>query len=295
MINFRKVVLYVVIITLSSSLLNGCAAPSGLVIWASRPMIDGAIKSLMSETDLEFARSGFESNLKLIDGFLELKPNDYQLLTLATQGYVGYALIYLEDQSPERGSLIYDRSLKYGFRALSVAGYNLQPTGQNFKEFRNEVTSLNNKHINTVYWTAMAWAAKLNLNRSSIAAVTQYPRVLLLMEWILEQDPNYFYSGPLWFLGSYWINMPEMLMGGANRAKPYFDRALKADGNIFLLGKVWMAEYYSTQIMDRKQFLSILSEVVGSSQNEPAELRLINRYAQAKAAMLISSVDQLFD
>ena len=295
MIKSRTSVLNVVMITVFSSLFISCAAPSGMVIWASRPMIDGAMQALMSETDLELARSGFESNLKLIDGFLELKPNDYELLTLATQGYAGYALIYLEDQSPARGSLIYDRSLNYGLHALSVAGYDLHATEQSFKDFRTEVSSLKRKDINTVYWTAIAWAAKLNLNRSSIAAVTQYPRVILLMEWILDQDPNFFYSGPLWFLGSYWVSMPEMLMGGAERAKPYFDRAMKADGEEFLLGKVWMAEYYSVQVMDRKQFLSILNEVVTGSQNEPAELRLINSYAQSKAAMLLNKVDLIFD
>ena len=91
MIKSRTSVLNVVMITVFSSLFISCAAPSGMVIWASRPMIDGAMQALMSETDLELARSGFESNLKLIDGFLELKPNDYELLTLATQGYAGYA------------------------------------------------------------------------------------------------------------------------------------------------------------------------------------------------------------
>jgi hypothetical protein len=56
-----------------------------------------------------------------------------------------------------------------------------------------------------------------------------------------------------------------------------------------------MAEYYSVQVMDRKQFLSILNEVVTGSQNEPAELRLINSYAQSKAAMLLNKVDLIFD
>ncbi len=284
-----------IMLTSISIFITSCAAPSSLVVWAARPMIKGAMQALMSESDLELAKSGFESNLKLIDGFLEVEPEDYQLLTLAAKGYAGYALIYLEDQDPVRASKFYQRSISYGFRALTVTGYDLHQKGQSFKEFSAEVSVLKSRDINAVYWTALAWAGKLNLNRNKVYAIAEFPRVLTMMEWIHDIDADYFYSGPLWFFGRYYASIPEMIGGDITKSKIYFDIAIEEDGDNFLLGKVWVAKYYSVKTMDRKLFLSTLSDVVSKAQLKPTELRLINSYARNKATDLLSQVDLIFD
>ncbi len=274
--------------------LSGCAFRSHVAVWASKPLIYNAIDAIMSETDISIAKTAMESNLKLLEGVIRMNPDDSDLLVQAARGYTGYAMMFLEDEEPQRATVIYDRAFQYGLRALSLHYEILNDETISFKDFSNAVDRLKKKDIDAAYWTATAWASKINLSKSSAQSIVELPRALLLMEWVAEQDENYFYSAPLWFLGVYYSSTPPLFGGNSETGNKYFQQALDRDGEFFLYGKLMYAKSYAVQTFDRELYEETLKEIISSQTREPAELRLLNAVAKQKAEVLLQQVDEVF-
>jgi len=265
-----------------------------MILWATRPVMEGAIAALMAEPDIELARTGLESELKLLEGLLTLKPDDRELLVLAAQGFTGYALMFLEDDEPNRAREFYERARGYGLRALARRDDRFVNDDLKFAEFNTLIGGLKSSDLPAAYWTAVAWGGRIDLERSSPKALAEFPRVTALMQWVIDRDPNFYYSGPLWFFGSYYSSLPPLMGGDSERARDYFERAIEVDGDRFLYGKVLHAEKYAVQTLDRELFESTLMEVIDMAGDSPAELRLMNNIAARKAEALRARADELF-
>jgi len=256
--------------------------------------MDGALTVLMSETDPELARMAMVSNLKLLEGMLELQPTDREMLITAVQGFAGYALMFLEDEHSDRAKVIYKRAVQYGLRALALRDERFSDNNINYREFKSLINKLKRKDIPAAYWTASAWFGYINLERSSPEALAGIPRAKDLMQWVMERESHFYYSAPLWFFGTYYSSMPPMLGGNSEKAKDFFEQALKEDGNRFLLGKVYYAQYYAVQTLNRSLFKEVLEEVINGSTDEPKELILLNIIAQRKALKLLERIGDFF-
>jgi len=265
-----------------------------MMVWAGRPMMRGAIEALLAESDSELARTGLESELKLLEGLLNLKPDDRQMLVLAAQGFAGYALMFLEDEEPARALVFYERARCYGLKALAGRDKGFVRDDLSFGEFYRLIGRLKPSDLPAAYWTALAWAGRINLERSSPKALAQFPRANALMEWVMGRDPHFYYSGPLWFFGTYYSSLPPMMGGDLERARDYFERAMKTDGDRFLFGKLLYARNYAVQAYDRELFEALLTEVIAGIADCPDDLRLMNSIAARKAAILMKRADEIF-
>ena len=274
--------------------LTGCSFRSNLTMWAMRPVLDGAITSLLAETDIELARAGLESNLKLLEGIIRTKPDDRELLTLAARGFTGYAMMFLEDSEPDRARLFYERARTYGMRVLEMSARELSEADITLAIFQGKINDLKRKDLPAAYWTATAWAQRINLELTSTESIAEFPRATALMQWVLDNDPTFYYSGPLWFFGTYYSSLPPLLGGDPERSKDFFSQAVEADGSHFLWGKLLYARYYAVQTLDRELFVELLEEVKNGAKDEPEDLRLINRIAALKAEKMLQKVDQFF-
>jgi len=252
------------------------------------------MEALLAETDVELARTGLEAQLKLLEGFLSIDPNDRQLLLMAAQGFTGYAMMFLEDQDPARAALFYERARRYGCRLLARRNRLFLDTAANFDQFQACIGDLKYSDLPAAYWTAVAWAGRINLNRGSVKSIAESGRAAELMKWVLDRDPHYYYSGPLWFMGVYYATLPPLLGGGPEKAKPYFERALKADGDRFLWGKLLYAQNYALSILNRDLFDRLLTEVVEGAANGPKDLGLLNTVAARRAVLLRDQAEELF-
>ena len=94
-----------------------------MIIWAARPVLDGAIQSLLSETDIELAKTGLESELKLLEGIIRTRPDDRQLLELASQGFTGYTMMFVEDIDRPLAAKLRRHGIHQGIHISSVAHY----------------------------------------------------------------------------------------------------------------------------------------------------------------------------
>ncbi|MCF7810206.1 TRAP transporter TatT component family protein [bacterium] len=276
------------------NLFTGCSFRERMVIWAAKPVVEGAIQSLLSETDIELAKTGLESELKLLEGMIVTRPNDRELLELAAQGFTGYTMMFVEDTDQNRARALYERGQKFGMRALSLSISEFMDERLKLDEFNLLIEELEDNDIPAAYWTAAAWASRINLEKSSPKAMMESPRAVNLMQWVLNTDPHFYYSAPLWYFGTYYASLPPMLGGSSAKSNEYFQRALKADGDKFLWGRLLYAKTYAVQVLDQGLFKEQLKQIVSGAENEPEDLRLLNRIASLKAQELLKQSEDLF-
>ncbi|MBT3232599.1 MAG: hypothetical protein HN356_07270 [Calditrichaeota bacterium] len=289
----KQRIVFTLLLCVLFPLINGCSLRSSLTVWATRPLIDGAFLSLMSEPDPDLAKTAMEADLKILEGLLELRPDDSDLLMKALQGYTGYALLFLEDEHPKRAVKIYQRARNFGFRILAARDERFLSQDLNYRQFKSILPSLRENDLPAVYWTSNAWFASINIQKTP-SSMANIPIAKEMMQWVLDRDPHFFYSGPLWFFGAYYASLPPMLGGSAVKSKEYFESALEKDGQHFIYGKYLYAKYFATQTLNRDLFLETLEDILNLPENEPDDLILINRVTQQKSVKLMEHVDELF-
>ncbi len=284
----------IILLLISCYLLEGCSAGRSLVIRSVQPFFDDAMTSLLRETDPDIARAAMASDLKLLEGMLVASPANTHLLTLASQGFAGYSMLYYDPYEPEKAKELYRRSLKYGKQALSQRNIVFGQNESRFEEFEKAIETLHNEDIKSVYWTAIALAGWINLSRTDALAIAEFPRARLLMEWVNERDENYFFSGPNWFYGVYYSTLPPIVGGDAKKSKVYFDKAIKQTDGKFLWGKLLYAQTYAVQTLDRNLFDQILTEIINAESDELPDANLLNQVAKERAKILLGQGDELF-
>ena len=274
---------------------SGCSPRQAVFFWATRPLMEGGMAALMAETDPVLGKIGMESELKLLEGMLTLHPGDRSYLLYAAQGFASYAMLFLDDEEPSRARIHYDRARNYGSRALADADERFLVPDVTYDQFTQALRHLREDDLPFAYWTAVAWAGGLNLDRSSPKSVAEMSRVVALMQWVYDRNPEIYFSGPRWFFGVYYCSLPPILGGGAGKALPFFKAALESDGDRFLWGRMLYARYYAVATNDRSLFETTLDDIIArSSPDAPPELNLINAVALERAAWLRQQSSDLF-
>ncbi len=278
-------------------LLNGCSLQKQLVISSAQIIVEGGLQSILEENDVQLARTGMESELKLLEGLILTDPDNRELLTLAARGFAGYSLLFLEDSSPERSVNLYSRAVDYGFRALSCSKHidNLR-NDIPLRSFTEKISKLGREEAEAAYWTAVAWSGIINIKiQTSYNVLVDIPRVNLLMKQVMQIDSLYYYSGPLLYFGAYYASVPAMAGGNIELSRQYFEQADSNNNGQFLFGKLLYAKYVAVQTLDRELFIKLLNEIVThTDENTNRDLILINSVTKLKAAELLKDVDSYF-
>lgn len=255
------------------------------------------MESILSEDDVELARSGLEAELKLLEGLIRLDPDNVELLTIAAKGFTGYSMLFLEDSNRVRAMNMYRRGRDYGFRAMNELQSKIKLDSQSgLDDVQAAIGELKRGEVASVYWTAIAWSSLINLERAtSFNVLAEVPRVNSLMEWVFKQDSTFYFAGPLWYYGIYYSTVPPIAGGSLELSKRYFDSALQLSGDRFLFGKLMYAKIYAVQSLDRDLFIQLLNDIIEQPlDRNDAELILLNTVSKIKAKVLLDKVDDYF-
>ena len=232
--------------------------------------------------------------LLLMDGLIEGSPNDLRLLIEASQAYTSYGAL-IEFDAPTRAGLMYGRGKAYGLRALAQKR---RPASQllcaPFSEFTQITAALRPGDVELVFWAASSWGAWISLQTESMTALAELPRVILLMEWVLQQDESFLFGSPHLFLGIYYAALPPMLGGKPERSRQHFERAMELSGGNSGMVYVQMARYYARQIYDRELYTSLLQRALEVPLNAVPSLTLQNAAARDLALTLMNEIDATF-
>jgi hypothetical protein len=209
-------------------------------------------------------------------------------------GYSSYALGFVEDDSVKRAAALYLRGKEFGMRILRKrpALRNADTLGPD--AFRAALSTLSKEDVPAVFWTATGWGSYVAASLTDPEALADLPKVEIMMRFVLEKDPGYFYSGANFFLGTLYGSRPKMLGGDPDSSRAYFDECVRRSGGKFLMAYVYMARSNAVQTQDRELFDRCLTTVDTTSLDVLPEARLSNAIAKRKAALLRSKADELF-
>ncbi len=277
---------------IAALVLQGCVQT--IAIRSMSGIMDNGFRAYFRESDLDFAREGLAGNLKLLEALVDGDPENEHLLLLASQGYSSYALAFAEDDSVERARIFYARGRDYGLRILMQNASIREALGKDTRSFESALASLTRDDVPAVFWTAFAWGGYINITRTDLEAMADLSKVLAMMNFVLREDPGYYFGGAHLFLGAIEGSVPPALGGKPEAAKAHFEKALQLNGGKFLMTHVYYAKTYAVQMLDQELFEKLLKNVEDASIDILPEARLPNAVAKKKAALLRRLATDLF-
>jgi TRAP transporter T-component len=303
----------VLVLTASAAASSACDLGK-LTVGTTSKVLLRAQPSLQQESDYELARQAIPGALKTIEGFWIVDPENKRLIQILTEGYCQYGTGFVEDDW-EAARLIKDlpaaeyhneRSTKIFNRCLNYA---LLTLGKKWQSdlFGDEATvkelllkdGKRNKRFAMMY-AGLALGSIVNHNLSRMEMLGYLPTVEMVLNHVIELDKkkppeNLVHAAlPYVALGMIHTGRPVAMGGQPDRARAYFEQALKMTGGKFLLARTLMAYRVGLAKGDRKFFHDQLKQVLETAPSVWPEQRLANEVAHRKARRYLSKEKELF-
>lgn len=267
----KKLLLLLPLAALAGCSLNRTAAR------VTAGVVDKGLPAVFSQSDPQYVREALPANLQLMEILLASDPGNKAMLVNASQGFCGYAFMFLEDEMPERASVFYLKGQAYAERALDGA----------------TVETARKKDAHPLFWHTFCKALYMNINRDKPEAIAEIPTLEPAALKLLELDPGYYYNAAEDILGAYHAIRPRMLGGSPEKAAEHFELALKGAGANFHLSRYLYAKMAAVAAQDAELFDRLLNEIISAEPVE-GETRLANEVAKIKAKKLLEKKDELF-
>jgi hypothetical protein len=278
---------------LPALLLGGCSMAQ-LMVRGSQPVLEGGIRAMNRESDLQLARDAMPANLKLMEGMLVEDPHNHALRLHAAEGFYGYSYGFIEPEDRTRAAALYRRCYDHARLALQQDGLQADPATAPTEALHDAVARLGRPAVPALFWTASCLGKWIDLNRDQVAGIAGLGNAAALMERVLELDDSYYHGGANLFFGVYYGGRSPLLGGDFKRAGEYFRRAAEINGGKLLLVDVLEAQYLYRQQLDRTAFHRTLSAVLSAPVDSDPDLVLINRIARRNAGELLQHEEEWF-
>lgn len=250
--------------------------------------------ALTEESDLEFAGQALPANLKLLEVMLKNSPDNERLLKLLAEGYASYALGWVEDVDVERARVFYLRARDFGMRAVQQDSDMKKALTGSADELKAVLAKKSAEHVPGVFWTAFAWGGYLNITLTDPDAIAAIPTIETMMNFVAEKDSAFYFGGAHLFLGTLYGSRSKFLGGDPEKSKLHFEKALRINGEKFLMTHVYYAKSYAVQTLNDTLFEELLTKVETTSLEVLPTFRLGNAIAKKKAKALLARKEELF-
>ena len=278
--------------TLTLLTLSACSM-NKMMVDMSLPMIEGGIVAMNAEPDLQLAEDSMPANLSMLNGMIQLDPENSQLHTFAAQAYYGLSYGFNEDNDIDRAEKFYQRGLKHGIIALNLSGLKNIETSTP-EELEKQLEKLDKDDVAALFWTASNWAKWIDLNRDSTEGLVQLPKPTAMMQRILALDETFYYGSAHMYFGVYYGSRAPVLGGNFKKSRQHFDRAREITDNKLLVADLLQAQYLSRQMFDQDDFHQRLTKIVDAPEDLYPELTLLNQISKRKAKLLLNKEGQWF-
>ncbi|MBE9565059.1 MAG: hypothetical protein IMF17_07410, partial [Proteobacteria bacterium] len=253
-----------------------------MMVDMSLPMIEGGIVAMNAEPDLQLAEDSMPANLSMLNGMIQLDPENVHLHTFAAQAYYGLSYGFNEDNDIERAEKFYQRGLKHGIIALNLSGLkNIETSTPD--ELEKQLEKLDKDDVAALFWTASNWAKWIDLNRDNTEGLVQLPKPTAMMQRILALDETFYYGSAHMYFGVYYGSRAPVLGGNFKKSRQHFDRAREITDNKLLVADLLQAQYLSRQMFDKDDFHQRLTKIVDAPEDLYPELTLLNQISKRKA------------
>lgn len=250
-------------------------------------------QSVGRQTDITLVRQALPAYLLLLDSLITTNPDNQDLLLAAAQAYGAYAST-LGDEETDRAAALLQKAKAYALKALE-----LHPLFRGVLEIplpllREKAAAADKTLVPLLFQSANTWASWIAQGADGVEGMAELPRVEILMNRVLELDPGYFYGGPHLFQAILLSARPPQYGGDLKKAEYHFQQALHYAQDKFLMTRVYFAQYYARQRLDRDLFVQTLNRVLELPVDAESELILFNTLAKEKARSLLRQVDEFF-
>ena len=282
-----------VVMLLLVILATGCGTSKRMTVASTALLLEDVARASYKQSDLKLIREGMPSYLMLIDGMVEAVPENKQLLITAAQSYASYASAFIQDEDKAYAVELYAKAKTYALRALEQNGFK-DPVSRTFEDFETGLQAMQEKDVPYLFWAASCWGSWISLNRGSMAAMAELPRVVAMMKRVLVLDETFYYGGAHIFMGILEASKPRIAGGDLAIARDHFQRAVELGEGKFLMTQIYYADYYARKAFDRELYIATLEEVLNTPADIVPELTLLNSVAHTRAQKMIDTVDDYF-
>ena len=281
------------ILILIASLISTACSMDKMLVRSSVPLIENGVVALNHETDLDLAEDSIPANLNMLQGMINIDPENALLHTYAAQAFYGLAYGFNEDSRPERASDFYLRGLRHGLVALEIDGAR-DLANAPIADFEKQVSQLGKGDVAAMFWTASNWAKWIDMHRDDPEALAQLSRATALMQRVIELEDTFYYGGAHMYFGVYYGSRSPVLGGNYDKSRQHFDRAREITSRKLLIPDLLQAQYLARQQHDRDDFHQRLSYIISAPDDLMPELGLQNQIAKRKAALLLKKESEWF-
>ncbi len=265
---------------------------SSIISSAANKMASNLSYTILNSDDPKTVADGAPAYLLLMDSFLVDSPDDPDLLQSGAGLYGAYASIFVSD--PARAKRMSKKALGYAERALCLSDKELcQIREQNFDTFSSHANIINKSNLSSWYILGTTWAGWIKANSSSMSAISDLPKVTLIMSKIVEIDDSWKNGQAQLYLGVLNTLLPPALGGKPEVGQKHFKRAIEITGGHDLSAKVLYAEKYARLMFNQELHDKLLKEVIAADPYSE-NLTLMNILAQEKAQELLASSQDYF-
>ena len=272
--------------------LTGCSMKV-LTVRSMDPILDDMRTAVNRNTDVDLLRDAMPASLIQLDGFIVAAPDD-KLILRGAEAYFGYANAFVEDTDKKRAGLLYLKARDYGLRVLK--GYSQFSKTLDGPEpaFKEMLYGFGAGDVPALFWTANSWLAWIGLNPDDPQAMMDLPKVIDMLERVVEIDETFYYGSTHAALGAYYASLPRMLGDNTLKAKQHFDKAFEISQGKMLLMYYLYAKFYAYQVQDRDLFVKTLEKIIQTPADTYPDMAFANELAKRKAKVLLDNVDMYF-
>ena len=282
-----------------SALLAACGllaacSPRTIALRQTAAIVEQGAPALYEEPDPQLAKDSFGAQLKLAEVLLRSEPDNASLLRLLSEGFAGYAFLFLEDTEPARAKGFYRRARDHGLTLLAARKEWARLADLDLESLERALALAQPPDAPGLFWTAFAWAGEINLSRDSPSALADLPKAVALMERARQVAPEYHFGGADLFFGVYYASRPAILGGDVRKSKAAFQESRRRTGGKYLMTYLLEARYYAVAAQDQELFNSLLTKIIESPAGQLPNARLSDEVAKNKARILLGKKDELF-
>ena len=259
-----------------------------------------------SEPDPELAKDAIPFTLKLIESVLEEVPNHARLRTAAAAYFTQYAYGFVQMEADyweaqdygqaeglrQRAKNLFLRARDHGLRRLQIKRPDFP--SRLAQSPREAAASVEKSSVETLYWTAAAWASAINLGKDDPFLVAELPQMEALMDRAFELDADWGEGAIHSFMIAYEMSRQDAAADREMRSRDRFQDALRLSKGRLLSPYVSLAEAVSVQIQDAQEFRSLLNQALAIDIDAHPPARLVNLLMKKRAEWLLTQMDELF-
>ena len=262
------------------------------------------------DDDLELVAEATPFGLKTMESLLDAEPEHRGLLMAATRGFVQYAFAFVQSEADyveatdfrraaelrRRAKRLYHRAIQYGVRGLDgeYEGFLTRLRTDAPATLAEVADEHEDEDVPLLYWTSLAWAASVALDKDDAALAADLDLVEAMMHLGFRMEPDFGEGAFHDFFVVWYGGRPAAAGGSDARAEEHLSASLQASGGKRLAPLVSFAESVCVKQQNRARFQELLKRALDFDVDSAPAHRLANLVSQRRARWLLDRQDDLF-